>query len=294
MDHGYTGPVAKLLTYGMCDILRRSKPWPDYLAFGFTTAHIPELIAMAGDSALYHGDQDGLEVWGPVHAWRTLGQLGAEEAVQPLVQLFDDFDDDWFAEELPTVFAMIGPASIPALEKFLANDAVDAMDRISIPNCLEHIAKDHADARQRCVGVLTCQLEKYEDTAPILNGFLIGSLCDLKAVESIYLIREAYARECVDITVEGDLEDAEISIGVRKKRSTPRPRYNLFPDMLESILDDLDDGPDYEYDGILGLPVRRGVKIGRNEQCPCGSGKKYKKCCLGKNQANFASAGNTP
>ncbi|EPQ4975886.1 SEC-C metal-binding domain-containing protein [Acinetobacter baumannii] len=21
-------------------------------------------------------------------------------------------------------------------------------------------------------------------------------------------------------------------------------------------------------------------KIGRNEQCPCGSGKKYKKCCL--------------
>jgi len=24
------------------------------------------------------------------------------------------------------------------------------------------------------------------------------------------------------------------------------------------------------------------VKIGRNEPCPCGSGKKYKKCCLGK------------
>lgn len=23
-------------------------------------------------------------------------------------------------------------------------------------------------------------------------------------------------------------------------------------------------------------------KIGRNDMCPCGSGKKYKKCCLGK------------
>ncbi|MBP9639158.1 MAG: SEC-C domain-containing protein [Enterococcus sp.] len=23
-------------------------------------------------------------------------------------------------------------------------------------------------------------------------------------------------------------------------------------------------------------------KIGRNDPCPCGSGKKYKKCCLGK------------
>ncbi len=26
-------------------------------------------------------------------------------------------------------------------------------------------------------------------------------------------------------------------------------------------------------------PVRRGKKIGRNDPCPCGSGKKYKKCC---------------
>jgi len=28
-------------------------------------------------------------------------------------------------------------------------------------------------------------------------------------------------------------------------------------------------------------PIRRETpKIGRNKKCPCGSGKKYKKCCL--------------
>ncbi|HKL25871.1 MAG TPA: SEC-C metal-binding domain-containing protein [Desulfuromonadales bacterium] len=26
-------------------------------------------------------------------------------------------------------------------------------------------------------------------------------------------------------------------------------------------------------------PVRRAEKIGRNDPCPCGSGRKYKKCC---------------
>jgi preprotein translocase subunit SecA len=26
-------------------------------------------------------------------------------------------------------------------------------------------------------------------------------------------------------------------------------------------------------------PVKKGKKVGRNEPCPCGSGKKYKKCC---------------
>ena len=25
--------------------------------------------------------------------------------------------------------------------------------------------------------------------------------------------------------------------------------------------------------------ITRGKKIGRNDPCPCGSGKKYKKCC---------------
>jgi preprotein translocase subunit SecA len=26
-------------------------------------------------------------------------------------------------------------------------------------------------------------------------------------------------------------------------------------------------------------PVRSGPKVGRNDPCPCGSGKKYKACC---------------
>jgi SEC-C motif-containing protein len=38
----------------------------------------------------------------------------------------------------------------------------------------------------------------------------------------------------------------------------------------------------YFYDGQGVLPktvIRDQPKIGRNEPCPCGSGKKYKKCC---------------
>jgi len=29
---------------------------------------------------------------------------------------------------------------------------------------------------------------------------------------------------------------------------------------------------------------RSAPKIGRNDPCPCGSGRKYKQCCAGKNQ----------
>src|SRR5690606_1602341 len=30
------------------------------------------------------------------------------------------------------------------------------------------------------------------------------------------------------------------------------------------------------------VPVVRGVKIGRNDPCPCGSGRKHKNCCAGR------------
>jgi uncharacterized protein YecA (UPF0149 family) len=39
---------------------------------------------------------------------------------------------------------------------------------------------------------------------------------------------------------------------------------------------------DHDHDGHHHHPPpRRVVKIGRNEPCPCGSGRKYKKCCIG-------------
>ena len=42
-----------------------------------------------------------------------------------------------------------------------------------------------------------------------------------------------------------------------------------------------EDGTWFFVDGrMVNLPIRRDQpKIGRNDPCPCGSGKKYKKCC---------------
>ena len=37
--------------------------------------------------------------------------------------------------------------------------------------------------------------------------------------------------------------------------------------------------PTEEVEEIARLPEQHGEKIGRNDPCPCGSGKKYKQCC---------------
>jgi uncharacterized protein YecA (UPF0149 family) len=43
-----------------------------------------------------------------------------------------------------------------------------------------------------------------------------------------------------------------------------------------------DDFYDDEYDDEIPKPVKTDQKVGRNDPCPCGSGKKYKVCCLKK------------
>jgi hypothetical protein len=53
---------------------------------------------------------------------------------------------------------------------------------------------------------------------------------------------------------------------------------------VDSLLQDYepdDDEPDAWSEPI----VNTGLKIGRNDPCPCGSGKKYKKCCLRKHES---------
>lgn len=49
------------------------------------------------------------------------------------------------------------------------------------------------------------------------------------------------------------------------------------PSLLDNFLDTNHDET-HEENGVIE-PVREEKKVGRNEPCPCGSGKKYKKCC---------------
>ena len=279
IEHNYPDPVCKLLTYGKCKVEQIYQSWPDYTKLGLTEEHIPDLIRMAIDDNLHYAEAESVEIWAPVHAWRTLGQFGAKEAAQPLVRLYnnDEDHDQWLSAELPVVFSMIGEAALPALEEFLRDNDVDVLNRIGVPECLERIARDHPDCRQRCNDILSQNLERYETNNHGLNAFLILSLVKLKAIEAIDLIRASYAADCVEIDVLGDVEDAEIIIGIRKTRSTPEPHYHLFPGMPQLDLQHYN----HEFRGrTIPATLERRAKAGRNEPCPCGSGKKYKKCCL--------------
>ena len=220
----YKPPVRDLLTYGDC---RKLREWPDYVALGLGPKHIPELVRMATDYELNHADSDTLGIWAPVHAWRALGQLRAEAAIEPLIGLLhciDEDDDNWAMEELPRVFGMIGPAAVPPLAAFLADTSHGKFARITAAQCFTQIAQMHPDARDECVSVLTRQLERFTENDARLNAFLILPLTELKAVEAAPTIEKAFAADQVDLIVMGDWEDVQVELGLKEAREGTPPK----------------------------------------------------------------------
>lgn len=269
-------------TRQLLDLGEAKLPLSDYVSLGFTIEHVDELIRMATDPELLNADENASEFWATVHAWYALGQLKATEAIAPLLDLHDQYPyDRLFAEEFPKVIALMGVSAIPALKSYLGDTGKTEMTRSSALPCLEEIGLTH---RQECLAVFAEFLQQADESCKSLAGLVICSVIKLHAVEYIDIIRETFNRGCVDISIPGDLEDVEIALGLRDKRVTPRPNYNRYsPELLEQLQAIRERfGPEgSNSDDYIEAPtVRLPPKIGRNDPCPCGSGKKFKKCCL--------------
>ena len=109
--------------------------------------------------------------------------------------------------------------------------------------------------------------EKYNMDVMTMVGFLDGINDSLKEANPIETMEE----------------DTEVSLAFDKEK--------LYKNMVDAKADWLYELPQWEsiYDEETRKrlyreqkqsgTIRKEKKIGRNDPCPCGSGKKYKKCC---------------
>jgi hypothetical protein len=70
----------------------------------------------------------------------------------------------------------------------------------------------------------------------------------------------------------------------------PSARFRAAKFVLESISTPADSAHDEAPQPVP--PPRPSPKIGRNDYCPCGSGLKFKKCCLNKPELQATTPGN--
>jgi len=229
MSETYREPVARLLSLGdPRQGNQTTSEWLDYPGLGLTAEDVPELARMALDQNLHEADPESAEVWAPLHAWRALGQLRAESAVEPLLQLLDRIDeygDDWVQGDLPQVFGMIGPAAIPGLRDFVADAKHGDWARVAAGEGLVDMIEQFPESREQAVAIITGQLRQFAEQDRTVNAFLVEALCNLKAVESAADIEQAFAANAVDLSVLGDWEEAQILLGLLEERVTPAPNF---------------------------------------------------------------------
>lgn len=211
-------------------------------------ADIPELIRLATDIDYFSVNDD--HFWIPIHAWRLIGRLKIREAIYPLINTLDSYPDiDWCKHELPHVFEMLGKDAIQPLASKLLDKSNTEMGQFFIVESLASIAHANKSCKRNIIGILGFALDLENKEASFLNTGILINLFQLGAIPTrvIAEIMNDFAKE--------------------EERCEPSSLYHKH----------------FDFDQY-NLPFSRlpesTSKIGRNDPCPCGSGKKYKKCCI--------------
>jgi len=129
-----------------------------------------------------------------------------------------------------------------------------------------------------CVGFIDAskywQADTEDFSIPATLGFgMISILADKNPEDIIQRLN-------LDIqTIEDNLAENVASIYHELQDELKDDNFDNYNDHLFNDFDALESKPSYQKEQTY---IREGKKVGRNEACPCGSGKKHKKCCINK------------
>lgn len=290
-QHQYTGPYAKLFRLGKGDFPSVYEAIAEELKRGDVDAAARQLLAMVQDESYYdYTEEDDLSddgdprSWTRLHALCTLPLFGeaARIGIEPLLPLLDD-EDDYIQEDIPFYYAAMGEPAIEPLAKALNDADAETYYRGGAGSALAELGEQHPDLRDRVIGVLE-QALVLEQEDKVIAALLITNLLDLGARESIAIIEKAFAEKRVDLSV---VQMPEVEEHFDLPVVSPYVDWRQLPEFVGDDAEDYEDwsdeAPPLNADDAepreVQVPFVAEVKVGRNELCPCGSGKKYKKCC---------------
>ncbi len=260
----------------------------DYRRLGLGREHLPELLRLATNTEWNHAMGDAT-----LHTVRAIAAVGGGEAPGALLRLLQETegeDWDWLREEVKRALWGLAPDAIGPLADFAADETRGPLSRIAAVEAASRIARAHPEGRSETVARLTALLAQYAVQDTDLNGFLVAALVDLGAKEAAPVIERAFGAGRVNEMIDGDWEDAQVELGLKVRRERPRTANRLtelgrllraemgVPEPLEDEYGNRLESAPAPLDLLASLAPPP-AKVGRNDPCPCGSGKKFKKCC---------------
>jgi tetratricopeptide (TPR) repeat protein len=240
-----------------------------------------------------------------LHAYFLLAEIRAEESLPELLSFMehdDDFLDFWIGDHITETlwqcFYTLGFSNTLALKHFLMKPGVPTYSKSCVSSALCQVALRHPEKREEILSIFSETLTTMANASVNDNlvdseftGLLIGDTLDCEMQELKPVIKTLYDKGYVSMGINGDYNDVEKLFSEKNRIRYTREIYSIF-DLYNRVTttwagyneddDDGDDGFDDFYDYHFPKQPITSVKVGRNDPCPCGSGKKYKKCCMDK------------
>lgn len=228
-----------------------------------------------------------------------LAEFRERRALRPMVELFRHaapFDDlnELAADNLPAIFASVAGEDLTPLHEIIEDGTANEWSRAACLRALGTLTLRGTMPREALTAYLgelfAGRLERIPSQA--WNG-LISVCVELRLTQFLPAIRQAYEDEVADQYFR-EPEDAEAEIQRPPLKIVPR-HAEVGDSLIESAIEEMErwgcfdpkaqaeeteDVPYFPADYSASTPyVRPFEKIGRNDPCPCGSGRKFKKCC---------------
>ena len=225
---------------------------------------------------------DELLNWGDIWAVRLMGGIGAKAFVPDLIRVIRNADSLSYVHDEAT--RALNGTDESAHESILTaiqnGQLADAWDIFPL---LEHLPYPESfDIAVRLWN--EGDMDWFEIYAMCLEG--IGDDRGIEALQDIFFEGNAvYIGDSLEVLAMLHNRDIpELPIVYREREAYLEKRERRARELNELLRDGERPGmPDTNSNRSTITTVRRETpKIGRNAPCPCGSGKKYKKCCLNK------------
>ena len=251
----------------------------------------------------YHKNQNDVRSsFAPLHALSLLSVMQAEEALDTLLKILrqaDNYYDFWydniFTAEFWQFIYRMGQNQLERLRDFIFEPNRYRYSRTAVCTALKHIAYYQPERREEVIKWFQESLQymlSHQNDTDVFDHYvyqtLFDDLIDIAGKEHLALVLPLYDDSLIETLERLSVFDIKVRL------SKP-----LSDSLLQTLHTSIDQyykmwqryyNTDSNYNEIKTDDVEQTkpqtetvTKIGRNSPCPCGSGKKFKKCC-GKNE----------
>jgi hypothetical protein len=250
-------------------IARHEAITPALLAILQNTVQNSELVASQPDYMAH------------LYAMLLLAQFREVPACPLVLQLAALPDDvleelcgDFLGEDLPRVLASVCGGDTEGIRRLIADREADPSGRAAALDSLVILVASGQKSRDDVAAYFADLYRGGLEREPSLVwNALVSASADLCCEVLLEDIGQAYAVKLVDpdfVTYEEVKAAFAAGPDAARAALAENPHFTLIGDVVR------------EMSGWACFHDRRSgaIKVGRNDPCPCGSGKKYKKCCL--------------